>query len=256
MSGSPDHSQPNGSTKAGSMRAFRATSSGYVAHGVRDYPLLTRIMYAIILALVYAFVQLVWRPRIEGEDAFVAHAHENVRGSVIVMNHVSMIEPVVVITRLWRHGLRVRAIYKSEFDQFPPASFLFPRLGGIPIVRDSADLSALRAARDALARGEYVLVFPEGTRIKSDEQQAEIHGGFAMIAQMADADVVPMAVVGARKSTRFCIRRPTIGIGEPIAFDDLEATARRARLAMMERIAMERVYDVRAHLRADHPGLW
>ena len=41
----------------------------------------------------------------------------------------------------------------------------------------------------------------EGTRIRTDDQPVEVHGGFALIASMAKADIVPIAVCGFRDIT-------------------------------------------------------
>ena len=67
----------------------------------------------------------------------------------------------------------------------------FSRVGGIPVERGTADMKCLRAAQHALQRGEDVLIFPEGTRIRSREIKPEVHGGFALIAQMGKAPVNP-----------------------------------------------------------------
>lgn len=243
--------------KGGRLRAFRSTRADYLNHGVDEYPLPIRMLHAFVFFVVHAFCAIVWRVRFEGLDELVEHVRD--RGSVIVMNHVSMIDPVVATVYLGLRGVTVRPIYKSEFDRIAPAAFFFPRMGAIPIVRDSADLGALRAAKEALQRGECVLVYPEGTRVKNDEQKAEIHGGFSMIAQMGRSDVVPAAIVGAAdpyrtRKTRF--RRPVVAFGEPVSFDELEASGRKARMAEMERVAMERVYALRDDLRRRNPTLW
>lgn len=245
------------STEKKRLHTFTSSQKEYVARGIHEYPLPVRIFFNVAYALVYLYAEIRWHGRIEGEDDFVAYARTH--GVVMVMNHTSMIEPTVLATRLWRRGILTRPIYKVEFDKYAAGRMLFSRLGGIPITRDSADLGAVRAAKDALKRGECVLVYPEGTRIKDDDQPIEIHGGFALIAQMAHAAVVPMAVVGARdpyhtRPTR--AKRPVISIDEPITFADLAATSRKAQIEEMEQRAMKRVYELRDELRITHPGLW
>lgn len=229
----------------------------FIRNGIDDYPLPTRLVYNFVAAVLWLFSSIVWPTRFEGLDELVDHVRE--RGTVIVMNHTSMVEPVVFIVGLWRRHVRVRPIYKAEFEKIGPAKWLFRRMGGIPVDRGSADLKALKAARDALGRGECVLIYPEGTRIKNDEQPIEVHGGFAMIAQMGRSDVTPTAVVGAAdpyKTRPTRRRKPRIRCGRPISFTELDGTSRKERLAKMERVAMERVYALRDELRHDYPGLW
>lgn len=229
----------------------------FIRNGIDDYPLPTRLVYNFVAAVLWLFSCIVWPTRFEGLDELVDHVRE--RGTVIVMNHTSMVEPVVFIVGLWRRHVRVRPIYKAEFEKIGPAKWLFRRMGGIPVDRGSADLKALKAARDALGRGECVLIYPEGTRIKNDDQPIEVHGGFAMIAQMGKSDVTPTAVVGAAdpyKTRPTRRRKPRIRCGRPISFTELDGTSRKEKLAEMERVAMERVYALRDELRHDYPGLW
>lgn len=229
----------------------------FIRNGIDDYPLPTRLVYNFVAAVLWLFSSIVWPTRFEGLDEFVDHVRE--RGTVIVMNHTSMVEPVVFIVGLWRRHVRVRPIYKAEFEKIGPAKWLFRRMGGIPVDRGSADLKALKAARDALGRGECVLIYPEGTRIKNDDQPIEVHGGFAMIAQMGKSDVTPTAVVGAAdpyKTRPTRRRKPRIRCGRPISFTELDGMSRKEKLAEMERVAMGRVYALRDELRHDYPGLW
>ena len=229
----------------------------FIRNGIDDYPLPTRLVYNFVAVVLWLFSSIVWPTRFEGLDELVDHVRE--RGTVIVMNHTSMVEPVVFIVGLWRRHVRVRPIYKVEFEKIVPAKWLFRRMGGIPVDRGSADLKALKAARDALGRGECVLIYPEGTRIKNDDQPIEVYGGFAMIAQMGKSDVTPTAVVGAAdpyKTRPTRRRKPRIRCGRPISFTELDGTSRKEKLAEMERVAMERVYALRDELRHDYPGLW
>ena len=229
----------------------------FVRSGIDEYPLCTRLLYKFVAAVVWLFSRIAWPTTFDGLDEFCEHVKD--RGSVLVMNHTSMVEPVVLITELWRHGVKVRPIYKVEFEKIGPAKWLFRRVGGIPVDRGTADLKALKAARDALNRGECVLIYPEGTRIKDDDQPIEIHGGFAMIAQMGKSDVVPSAVVGAAdpyKTRPTRRRKPHVRFGKPVSFDELAGSNRKEKVAEMERVVMERVYALRDDLRRENPGLW
>ncbi len=103
-------------------------------------------------------------------------------------------------------------------------------------------------------------MFPEGTRVRADDQPAEIHGGFALIAQLGHAPVQPAAVVGARDITpagkhyKRLFRRVYLKVGDLITFDEVEGKGRKAKAAAMEKLAMERVYELRDELRREHPG--
>ena len=179
---------------------------------------------------------------------------------MIVMNHVSMFEPVAMYVFMYTHSLRCRFIYKSEFDKIGILSWLLSRAGAIPVERGTADLKAVKRAERALKRGEYVLVYPEGTRIRTDDQEVTIHGGFALMAQLGRAPVQPAAVVGARDITpagthwKRLFWRVFLKVGDPITFDQLDIKGRKAKVAAMESLAMERVYALRDELRIAHPS--
>lgn len=240
------------------LRAFRHNSfDDYYDHAMRDYPLPGRLLMGFVVGVVGGASKVLWPWRIETPDALWHATGE--RGRVIVMNHTSMLDPVIVIASEWVHGHRVRPIYKSEFDSFKPASWLFSRAGAIPVERGTADVKAVRRAQRALQRGEDVLIYPEGTRVKSDDEPVELHAGFALMAQLGRADVLPMAIVGARDITTRTRKVPHFHrvyckVGEPITFASLSVKGRKRQAEAMEHKAMDEVYALRAELRAEHPG--
>lgn len=237
--------------------ATKESGFDYVRTGMDNYPAPVRVMGNVVLFLVWVFFKIFYPSKIEREQYLVEQL--KAQGSMVVQNHTSMVEPVAVIVALWRHGIHVRPIYKLEFEKIGPAKWLFRRIGGIPINRGAADMRAIRAAKDALVRGECVLVYPEGTRIKSDQDVPEVRGGFAMIAQMANAPVIPMAVAGAAdpNHTRKTLRKtPVFAVGDALRFDELEGESRKAKQEQMETVAMQRVYELRDGLRKRYPGLW
>ena len=239
------------------MRHFHNTFDDYYDHAMADYPLLTRLLYDLIGWGVFCVTKLVWPWKFEDDDEYFEWLRAQDKGTVVIMNHVSMIEPVVTVTHFWRKGLRLRAIYKEEFNRFTFMHWVFTRIGCIPVSRGTSDLKALRRAQHALERGENILIYPEGTRVKHEGDEVETMGGFALIAQMAKTGVTPMAVVGARKDHRgptLKRRHSFIGIGKPLAFGSLGVKGRKAQLEAMEAKAMERVWELRDALRREHPG--
>lgn len=239
------------------MRAWAGnTLDDYRDHAMRDYPRPAKLFIGFVVGLLALVTKILWPWHFE--DSEKLWAKEPAR--VIVMNHVSMLEPVCVYVSLYMHGIRCRFISKSEFDHIKPLSWLLSRAGAIPVKRGTADLKAVRRAEQALKRGECVFVFPEGTRVRADDQPAEIHGGFALIAQLGHAPVQPAAVVGARDITpagkhyKRLFHRVYLKVGDLITFDEVEGKGRKAKAAAMEKLAMERVYELRDELRREHPG--
>ena len=233
----------------------------YEELGMKEFPLYLKVLYNIVVGFLYGFSHLYW-----------PHTYENVEtlapkgeypGRVIICNHTSMPEVVVVVAAMWRRGRRVRPMFKSEFGDNVFLGWLFTAVaGGIELHRGTADLKALRAAQHALKRGEDVLIFPEGTRIRTDEAEknAQIFGGFALIAQMGKANILPTAVCGFRDLTPAGskIARPKrvwLRAGEEVSFKDAPQDLKRnERLDWIEQETVARMYAIRDDLRLEHPG--
>lgn len=240
-------------------KATKQKETGYdfVRNAMADYPLGSRIGYQVVLFLVWVFFKIFYPWRIERQDYLVESLKS--QGSMIVMNHTSMVEPVAIIVALWRLGISVRPIYKVEFEKIGPAKWLFRRMGGIPVDRGKADMRAIRAAKEAMERGEHVLIYPEGTRLKTDADVPEFHGGFAMMAQMANAPVLPTAVVGAadpNKTRKTLRKKPVFGVGDLLTWANIAGENRNEKQQNMETEAMAQVYKLRDGLRAEYPTLW
>lgn len=222
---------------------------------MREYPLRHRALYVATMLVCGAISKLLWPWKLEdGEELWNADG-----GRMVIMNHVSMLDPVIIVISDWAHGRRMRPIYKSEFDKVGIAKWFFARVGAIPVKRGTADIKAVRRAQRAMQRGEDILVFPEGTRIYSDDQEVTIHAGFALMAQLAKAKVQPVAIVGARDGAPggnkpLRPHRVFMRAGKAVSFDELDVKGRKKQAEAMEKTAMERVYALRDALRRDHPG--
>jgi 1-acyl-sn-glycerol-3-phosphate acyltransferase len=113
-------------------------------------------------------------------------------------------------------------LYKHEIDQIPILARAF-RLGGfIPIDRRHKEsaMRSLEAGAASIRAGNSFLIFPEGTRSKTDELLPFKKGGFVM-ATKAGAPIVPIAIRGGRdaQGRGSWIIRPVvvrIRVGKPI----------------------------------------
>lgn len=231
------------------MHAFAGnTFDDYYDHALSDHPLPGRLFIGFVVRLLWVVTKLLWPWKIEEARLLL----DDERGRMIIMNHESMLDPVVVVVVMWLARRPVRIIYKSDFDKIAPATWLFSRAGGFPVERGTADMKTVRRARAMLSRGESVLIYPEGTRVRSDAD-AQAHGGYALMAQLAKAPVQPVAIIGARElSWR---QRVFVRVGTPIEWSELAGLSRKEQVAEMERVGMERVYELRDELRATHPGI-
>lgn len=244
------------------MHAFRNTFDDYFDHPHKQFPLPSRILYQVVACFLYYLFKLYFPTTCEGAEGVFSKLKRREKGTVLVMNHVSMVEPIIMTLLFWRHGLYLRAIFKKEFLKNNFLRWVFTRVGGIPVERGAADVKAVRRAQRSLLAGDSVIIFPEGTRVRNDKQPVEVHGGFALIAQLAKTDVLPVAVIGVKRispeGVRLKFPRPhrvyykTDGF---LTFEELGKANKKEQLEAMETMAMDIVYRLRDELRTEHPGV-
>jgi 1-acyl-sn-glycerol-3-phosphate acyltransferase len=161
------------------------------------------------------------------------------RAAVFCPNHQSNVDPPVLFHVL--HP-RLHILYKHEIDQIPVLARAFRMGGFIPIDRHNKE-SALRSidkGAESLREGNSFLIFPEGTRSKTDEMLPFKKGGFRM-ALKAGAPIVPVAISGGRAAMvrGSSIIRPvtlTIRVGKPVETRGLGVENRDA---LIERVRQE-----------------
>jgi 1-acyl-sn-glycerol-3-phosphate acyltransferase len=169
--------------------------------------------------------RLVWQVRAQGIERIPA------TGALIVApTHESFLDPLVVGCYLPR-GMRymARRTLFVKIDDHGERRRLFASwfgrwAGVIEIDRDGGDRSALKKCAEALAAGEAVLVFPEGTR-STDGQVREFRKGVALLALRSGAPVLPVSVEGTRRIWGKGRRLPRFGrgpvrlvYGEPVRY--------------------------------------
>ncbi len=162
-----------------------------------------RVFYGFIWSLVWPFFNLVHPVRHVGRERIPEGA------AVVCGNHTSLSDPLFVTFAMGRrHQLRTMA--KAELMRVPVLGWLLGKAGIFGVERGKADVGAIKTAIKFLKSGEKILLFPEGTRVKSGEDSAAKTGA-AMLAIRTGVPILPVYVPEKKNWFRFT----TVVIGEP-----------------------------------------
>ncbi len=164
-------------------------------------------------------------------DWIDGHKLPETQGCVVVLNHISHLDPLLIAHFLYDHGRLPRYLAKSGLFRNRALGGFLRAAGQIPVQRQSASaLGAYEAAVAAVRAGECVVVYPEGT-ITRDPGMWPMTGktGAARIALETGCPVVPVGQWGAHELLPPYSLRPhplprktiRMKVGDPVALDDL-----------------------------------
>jgi 1-acyl-sn-glycerol-3-phosphate acyltransferase len=174
---------------------------------------------------LYGLVEVLLRPPVRRGLRWRVEGLERVPASgpvLLASNHISYFDPIAIANLTDLAGRRVRFLAKAELFRNRFLGAALRSMGQIPVERGTGDTGALDAAATALADGQCVHVFPEGT-ISDDLEPMAGKTGLARLARAAGIDVVTVGLWGTqrvippkgRKAKRF--RAPvTVVVGETI----------------------------------------
>jgi 1-acyl-sn-glycerol-3-phosphate acyltransferase len=146
-------------------------------------------------------------------------------GVIIAINHISMVDTVLMARLVWQTGRIPRFLVKSGAFHTFGLGQVMRGAKQIPVYRGTTDASqSLRDAVSALDQGEAVVFYPEGTITKDPDQwPMQAKTGIArLVLQRPDIPVVPVGQWGAQRRPsmpwwRKIGRRDAFGsVGEPL----------------------------------------
>jgi 1-acyl-sn-glycerol-3-phosphate acyltransferase len=185
-------------------------------------------------------------------------------GVIIVPNHVSHFDPLVVAHYVYGVGRWPRFLGKASLWRVPVLGFLLRKTLQIPVERGSVEaVKSLDALIDAIHEGGAVVIYPEGTTTREpDLWPMRGKTGAARLALVTGAPVIPVANWGAEtvfdpRTNRLKIhpRTPvTVTAGRPIDLSRWTGTApSRAVLEEMTDAIMVDIRDLIGTVRGATP---
>jgi len=151
--------------------------------------MIARLMYFIgwLGSLLYA--TLYHRYRVYGRR----HCPPAGRGAVLAANHASYVDPTLIGIAFWH---RIWYLARTTlFERSRLIRWVLLNISAIPVSRERLDLSTLRSLQQLCARGQQIVIFPEGTRTPDGALHAA-HAGVGLLADALKVDIVPVYLHG------------------------------------------------------------
>jgi 1-acyl-sn-glycerol-3-phosphate acyltransferase len=185
-------------------------------------------------------------------------------GCILVVNHLSHVDPLTMAHFVHDHGRLPRYLAKSGLFEHKALGFFLKSAGQIPVERLSRNaVGAYDAAVAAVRRGECVVVYPEGTITRDPDAWPMVgKSGAARIALATGCPVIPVGQWGAQQLLAPYAKRPdlfprktvTMKVGDPVDLSDLRSKERSpAVVAEATARIMAAVTALVADIRGEQP---
>jgi len=216
-----DESDAAASAPRARLDAFRRRS---LRRGVNPFVYWTLRAILVPTFLVYLRMQRVGREHLPKHGPLLLAA-----------NHRSFLDPFVIGTLVRRpvYYMAKRELFDKRWQ-----AWLLNALGAFPVDRGHGDAAAMDTARAILRRGDCVVVFPEGTRVRRGPLGSPRRGVGRLVLETG-VQVVPVAVFGSehvRRGWRIRPRRVRLRVGRPMSFPTSGSSSPALAAAVTERI--------------------
>ncbi len=188
--------------------------------------------YRFFYAIVWPFVMLFYPMKFIGKENIPEG------GALVCANHSSAVDPFFLAFALGRKR-QICAMAKESLLNIFFIGKILKLVGTFGVRRGASDIHAVKYALEELKKGEYVVIFPEGTRVKSREA-GEPKTGAAMLACRTGVNVLPVYIPMHKKPFR--INRVYIGKPYKMAPEGRRANAKDYEVLTAQ--LMDRIYDL------------
>lgn len=200
----------------------------------------------IVTALVNAVLRLVFRMRVEHQE-IIDEFKGKKNGAVLVAPHHSYLDVVILYICMRPRGwVRLMARESLFYAGNGLLGEIISRAGAFPIKRGKADRIALKRAARMLKNGEWVGIFPEGTRRGKGSGKPRLHAGAAVVARMGKAPIIPVGLENLseikRKGERVRFKKITVRFGNPISLDSFSFLPKDERMDACAWYTMRQAY--------------
>jgi 1-acyl-sn-glycerol-3-phosphate acyltransferase len=186
--------------------------------------------------------------------------------AIIAGNHLSYLDPFAHAYFVVKAGRRPRFLAKQELFDAPLVGTVLRGARQIPVRRGTGDQSPLQEAQRAIADGEVVVVYPEGTSATTNADFSPGRGktGVVRLSLATGVPIIPVATWGGQYVWRRAGRQ-SVAFGRPIwlrAGEPFDARARAgadpdpAKVRVVTDELMNELATLVDGLRARYPERW
>lgn len=179
-----------------------------------EYHFLRWCFHIFTIYLGLPFFKWTYQINVKGKENIPKGSHY-----IYAANHVSMFDPLWVSTAVFKP---IAYMAKKElFEDKCNLQWWVKRLGSFSVNRQKPELSTFKTIKDIFKTNWALGIFPQGG-IKDNKKIENIHKGFAVIANNAHADIIPVAISGFEGYSKnvfksFHAQKVTLTIGKPIS---------------------------------------
>ena len=131
-------------------------------------------------------------------------------GALVASNHISFVDPVLVHIAFWYR--RINCIATKDLYRNKLLSYFFKKMHCIKVDKDNFNMGTFREVCQRLEEDKLVVVFPEGTVNRQQQEFLTFKSGAILMAYKAKKPIVPIYLQAPSK----WYKRYTVVVGEPI----------------------------------------
>ncbi|AJK86113.1 1-acyl-sn-glycerol-3-phosphate acyltransferase [Lysinibacillus fusiformis] len=148
-------------------------------------------MYKLVANIVKVILKLMGsKARVYGEENLPKEG-----GYIIACTHTGYVDILNLGVAMYPQEIHFMA--KKQLFEMKGLGWLIEHLNAFPVDRDNPGPSVIKIPSQLLKEGKVVGIFPSGTR---NSEGTDLKQGAITIAQLAKAQIVPAAYVGARNA--------------------------------------------------------
>ena len=193
------------------MRWVKIAEKNYARRYAHEYHLLRALFQVFCVYIMsYPFFKIVYNIKRKGIENIPKGGKYIYAG-----NHVSMFDPLLLSFAV---GKPIVYMAKKELFEDKNLGWWIKRLGAFSVNREKPEIATFKTVKEVFKTSWSLGIFPEGG-IKENKKIEEIQKGFAVIAQSAKADIIPVSISGFEGYTKKPFSQNVeIKIGKPISY--------------------------------------